>query len=106
MEPSIEKRKRPRHPVAIQGFFSSGTVRGEEGVVLDLSSEGCRVFSSAPIPHEAKVEIQIRPRQSAPIFIPSAVVRWSSGVIFGLQFTELASYESKTLTHLLWPLTI
>lgn len=101
MEPSTEKRRHPRYPVNIQGFFSSGTVRGEEAVVLDLSSGGCRVLSSAYVIPEAKVEIQIRPRLSPPIFVPNAVVRWSSGITFGVQFTELTAHESKALTQLL-----
>ena len=75
MNPTIEKRKYPRHPVTIQSVFSSGPIRGEEGTVLDLSYEGCRIFSSTVPTPESMIEIQIKPRQGPPVFVPKAVVR-------------------------------
>lgn len=107
MEPAAEKRKHRRHSVNIQGIFSSDTVRGEEGLVLDLSIQGCRMSipSSISIAPQATIELQIRPRQSSPIFVPSAVVRWSMGSAFGVQFQELAVHDSKRLTHLLGAIT-
>jgi len=101
MEPTVELRKHRRHPVNFQGVFSSGTVQGEEGVVLDLSLGGCRVASPVPMPTDTVFHLQIRPRQAAPIYIPGAVVRWVRGSAFGVQFQELAEYESKALTRLL-----
>lgn len=104
MEPVIEQRNHRRYPVNFQGVFSSETVQGEEGVVLDLSLGGCRVGSQIPMPIDAAIHLQIRPRQAAPIYIPSAIVRWVRGSTFGVQFQELAKHESRALTHLLWSL--
>jgi len=104
MEPIIEQRNHRRYPVNFQGVFSSDTVRGEEGVVLDLSLGGCRVGSPIPIPIDTTIHLQIRPRQAPSIYIPSAIVRWVKGSAFGVQFQELAKHESKALTHLLWSL--
>jgi hypothetical protein len=101
MELTIEQRKHQRHPVNFQGVFSSNTVQGEEGVVLDLSLGGCQVASPISMPSDTAIQLQIRPRQAAPIYIPSAVVRWISGSAFGVQFQELPEYESKALTRLL-----
>jgi len=104
MEPTIEQRKHRRHSVNFQGVFSSGTVQGEEGVVLDLSLGGCRVGSPIPLLTGTAIHLQIRPRQAAPISIPGAIVRWVRGSAFGVQFQELAEHESKALTRLLWSL--
>ena len=100
MELTIEQRKHRRHPVNFQGVFSSATVQGEEGIVLDLSLGGCRVASPISMPSDTAIQLQIRPRQAAPIFIPGAVVRWIRGSAFGVQFQQLAEYESKALTRL------
>ena len=104
MEPTVEQRKHRRHSVNFQGVFSSDTVQGEEVVVLDLSLGGCRVGSPIPMPTETAIHLQIRPRQAAPIYVPSAIVRWVKGSAFGVQFQELAEHESKALTRLLWSL--
>ena len=101
MDPAIEKRKYPRHPVSIQSVFSSGHIRGEEGTIVDLSYEGCRIFSSTVPTPESTIEIQIKPRQGSPVFVPKAVVRWMGESAFGVEFKALAGYESSKLTRLL-----
>jgi|SRR5712692_234375 len=76
MEPTVEQRKHRRHPVNIQGVYSSGSVQVREAVVLDLSMGGCRVASTIPMPPDTVIQLQIRPHQAAPIYVPSAIVRW------------------------------
>src|SRR5512147_2374687 len=100
MNPTIEKRKHPRHPVTMQSVFSSGFIRGEEGTVLDLSYEGCRIFSSTVPTPESTIELQLKPRQGPPVFISKAVVRWMSESAFGVQFKALAAHESSRLAQL------
>jgi hypothetical protein len=104
MEPTVEQRNHRRYSVNFQGVFSSDTVQGEEGLVLDLSLGGCRVGSPISMPIDTAIHLQIRPRQAAPIYIPSAIVRWVKDSAFGVQFQELARHESRALTHLLWSL--
>ncbi len=101
MHPAVEKRKHLRHPVSIQGIFCSGLIRGEEGVILDLSREGCRIFSSATVAPDSAIELQIRPRQGPSVFVPHAVVRWTDKSAFGVQFQALAGHESNRLARLL-----
>jgi hypothetical protein len=104
MEPTADQRKYRRHSVNFQGIFSSDTLQGEEVIVQDLSLGGCRVGSQCPVPADTTIHMQIRPRQAAPIYVPSAIVRWVRGSAFGVQFQELAEHESKALTRLLWSL--
>jgi hypothetical protein len=100
MNSTIEKRKHPRHPVTMQSVFSSGFIRGEEGTVLDLSYEGCRIFSPTVPTLESTIELQIKPRQGPPVFISKAVVRWMRESAFGVQFKALAAHESSRLAQL------
>jgi hypothetical protein len=104
MEPTAEQRKHRRHHVNFQGVYSSSSVQVREAIVLDLSMGGCRVASTIPMPPDAAIDLQIRPHQAAPIYVPSAIVRWASGYTFGVQFRELPEHESKALTRLLWSL--
>jgi len=104
MEPTVEQRKHRRHHVNFQGIYSFGSVQVKEAVVLDLSIGGCRVASTISMPPDTAIQLQIRPHQAAPIYVPSAVVRWASGYAFGVQFQELPEHESKALTRLLWAL--
>ncbi len=101
MNPTIEKRKYPRHPVTIQSVFSSGSIRGGEGTIQDLSYEGCRIFSSTVPTPESMIEIQIKPRHGPPVFVPKAVVRWTGESAFGVEFKAVAGYESSKLARLL-----
>ena len=105
MEPAVEQRKHRRHHVNFQGAYSSGSVQVNEAIVLDLSMEGCRVASTIPMPPDTTIQLQIRPKQTAPIYVPMAMVRWASGYAFGVQFQELPEHESKTLSHLLGTLS-
>src|SRR4029077_16069168 len=101
MEPTVEQRKHRRHSVNFQGVYSSGSVQVRDAVVLDLSMGGCRVASTSPMPPGTTIQLQIRPRQTSLIYVPSALVRWASGYAFGVQFQELPERYSKALTDLL-----
>jgi hypothetical protein len=101
MNPAVEQRKHRRHHVNFQGVYSAGSVQVKEAVVLDLSLGGCRVASTIPMPPDTAIQLQIRPHQVAPIYVPGAIVRWATGYAFGVQFRELPEYESNALTRLL-----
>jgi hypothetical protein len=102
VEPTVEQRKHRRHPINFQGIYSSGSVQVKEAVVLDLSMGGCRVSSPIPMPPDTSIELQIRPHEAPPIYVPRAIVRWTRGYACGVQFQELPKHESKALTHLLF----
>ena len=101
MGPTVEHRKHPRYPVRFKSIFSTDGVHLEEGLVLDLSLGGCRVTSAIHVPSGIPIEIDIRPDQHSPIYVPSAVVCWAGDSVFGLEFKEVPELESATLTRLL-----
>lgn len=101
MKLTVEQRTHRRHPVNFQGIYSADSVQVEEVVVLDLSMGGCRVSSPLPMPPDTAIQLQIRPHKAAPIYVHGAIVRWTRGYAFGVQFQELPKHESKALTRLL-----
>jgi hypothetical protein len=101
MEPTVEHRKHRRYPVHFNSIFSTDGARHETGIVLDLAAGGCRLMSGIHGPSGSPIEIHIRPEQHSPIYVPSAVVRWTGNSVCGLEFKALPELESATLTHLL-----
>ena len=104
MEPTVERRKHPRYLVHFKSIFPTDGVRLEEGLILDLSLGGCRLMSAIHVPSGIPIEIHIRPDDHSPIYVPSAVVCWEGGSVFGLKFKELPALALATLTRLLWTL--
>jgi hypothetical protein len=105
MDHTIEEHRKHRRYLA--RFNSSVSVDGKclgEGVVLNLSLGGCRLMSGMHIPFGIPIEVDIRPDQHSPIYVPRAVVRWQGDSAFGLQFNELPEFELAALTRLLWTL--
>ena len=98
----MELRKHQRFPVRFKTIFSIDGMHIEDGIVTDLSLEGCRLTSAIHIPSNVPIEIHIRPDQHAPVYISGAVVCWERDSVFGLAFKELPELESATLTRLLW----
>ena len=101
MEPTVEHRKHPRYPVRFKSIFSTDGVHIEDGLVLDLSLEGCRLTSTIHVPSGIPIELHIRPDQHSPVYISRAVVCWERESVFGLEFKELPELEEATLTRLL-----
>lgn len=104
MKPTLERRKDQRYPVRFKCIFSPDGLRIEDGLVLELSLGGCRLWSAIHVPIGIPLELHFRPDQHSPVYVPSAVVRWKGDSVVGLEFTELPELESGTLTRLLWTL--
>jgi hypothetical protein len=104
MEPTVEHRKHRRSAVRFKSIFSTDGMHIEDGVVTDLSLEGCQLTSTSYIPPDTPIEIHIRPDHHSPVYASSAVVRWERDSVFGLEFKDLPALESATLTRLLWSL--
>ena len=96
----MEQRKNPRFPVQFRSSFSSIATVGEEGILVDLSIRGCRIESPTDVQPGATLEIWIAVIEHVPpIQIQTAVVRWSRGRQFGLEFEVIAPAEWARLQH-------
>lgn len=90
----MEQRKNLRFPVKFRSSFSSiGMVAGE-GSVVDLSVRGCRIESPIDVQPGASLEVRIMVAgHDHPIHIQAAIVRWSRGHEFGLEFEVIVPSE-------------
>jgi hypothetical protein len=73
---------------------------GGEGSVVDLSIRGCRIESPTDVQPGASLEVRIAAIEHEPtIQIQQALVRWSRGRQFGLEFVTMAPEEWARLQH-------
>jgi hypothetical protein len=92
-------RKYPRYPVHVPIVFTGD--HDGEGIVTNLSLGGCRV-EKADVAAVNKAFLTIRlglPFHDVPLKIDAAVVRWSAGQDFGLEFVRIAAPEQERLTQ-------
>ncbi len=96
----MDKRKCPRFLVRFRSSFSTITVIGGEGNVVDLSIRGCRVSSLTDVQPGASLDVRIQTDDhEPPINIQQAIVRWSRAKEFGLEFVTMAPEEWARLQH-------
>ena len=96
----MDKRQHPRFPARFHSSFTSVTVVSGEGNVVDLSIRGCRIESSTDVQPGASLEIRIVAiEHEPPIHIQQALVRWTRGRQFGLEFVTMAPEEWARLQH-------
>lgn len=95
---TVDRRATPRLRVQFRTTFSSSTNKEGTGVMLDLSSGGCRVES--PVPMESGLLLELRiyaPDVEWPLMIEAANVQWVSGQTFGLAFFRITETEQQRL---------
>ena len=101
-QPPIEKRKDPRFPVQFRSSFSSVNLVGGEGLLLDLSVRGCRIDSRTPVQPGTELCLQIHlSRDSEPLEIAVARVRWSQDQRFGVEFLNIQNEAWKRLCRVI-----
>src|SRR5579885_2018148 len=82
----IDNRTRRRIPVLMRGVFQFNATRGE-GIVDDLSVRGCKLRSTTEFQPGVQLQLDVYPTvEDDPITVRNALVRWSSGGEFGVQF--------------------
>ena len=96
----MEQRKNLRLHVQFRSSFSSIGMVGGEGSLVDLSIRGCRIESLTDVQPGASLEVRIAAREhEPPLQIQQALVRWSRGRQFGLEFVTMAPEEWARLQH-------
>lgn len=72
-------------PISFEGDGSKG-----EGKVINISRGGCAVESAAPVRSGQYFSAVLQPpSQQVPLLVDLAVVRWSTGAAFGLEFIRM-----------------
>ena len=95
---TTDRRATPRLRVQFRTTFSTSSTLEGTGIMLDLSSGGCRIES--PVTVEAGVSLELRiyaPDIEWPLMIEAASVQWVSGQTFGLAFFRITDTEQQRL---------
>jgi hypothetical protein len=97
----MEQRKHARYQVEYAGSFSGDTISAQR-VILDLSAVGCKARSTVVVEKGDFVEVLIDvPRYATPLQVALAVVRWSNGQEFGLEFIQMEPDNQQRLRELI-----
>ena len=95
---TVDRRATPRLRVQFRATLSSSTKKDGTGVILDLSSGGCRVESPVRVEPGLLLELRIyAPNVDWPLMIEAANVQWVSGQTFGLAFFRITEREQQRL---------
>jgi hypothetical protein len=93
-----DRRAMPRLRVQFRTTFSDSTKLEGAGIMLDLSTGGCRIESPSIMVPGFSVELRIHvPDLEWPLMIDAASVQWVSGPIFGLAFFRITDAERQRL---------
>ncbi|HKU52131.1 MAG TPA: PilZ domain-containing protein [Nitrospira sp.] len=94
-------RKSCRYPVEYSGSFAGDGIAAH-GIILDLSSEGCRARSEMAFAKGNFLRVLIDvPRYEKPLHVLLAVIRWSKGDEFGMEFIQMEPEDQKRLRELI-----
>jgi c-di-GMP-binding flagellar brake protein YcgR len=108
---TINLRKHPRISTPAGALFSFNRLVipaqfGEnaegEGALIDLSIGGCRLLSEIPLEISERYNLILQiSKESSPIVVEAAVVRWSQDSTYGLKFTSIQSIDESRLREML-----
>ncbi len=93
-----DRRAAPRLRVQFRSTFSDSTKLDGTGLLLDLSTGGCRIESQVTVEPGLSLELRIHvPDLEWPLIIEAASVQWVSDQIFGLAFVRITETEHQRL---------
>jgi len=95
---TTDRRTTPRLRVQFRTTFSTSSKLEGMGIMLDLSTGGCRIKS--PVTVEPGVSLELRiyaPNVEWPLMVEAASVQWVSGQTFGLAFFRITEAEHQRL---------
>src|SRR5687768_6061258 len=97
MKSRYTARVRLRFPVR----FTSGIQVGE-GQVLDLTTPGCLIESSETVTQAQSLQLELYlPGLKCPLSVALAVVRWTKGKRFGVEFIKMHESQQRILKQFL-----
>ena len=95
---TTDRRATPRLRVQFRTTFSASSTLEGTGIMLDLSSGGCRIESPVTVDPGVSLELRIyAPDIEWPLMIEAASVQWVSGQTFGLAFFRITDTEQQRL---------
>jgi PilZ domain len=99
---TTDRRAMPRLRVQFRTTFSASSTLEGTGIVLDLSTGGCRIESPVLMVPGFSLELRIHvPDIEWPLMIDAASVQWVSGLVFGLAFFQMTKTEQQRLEQVI-----
>ena len=99
--PPTERRQHARYRVDYVGSFSGKNI-GAHGVILDLSLAGGRARTGVAFHKDDLLWVIIAvPGFAKALRVPRAVVRWSHGQEFGMEFLQMEPDDQQQLGELI-----
>jgi len=99
---TTDRRATPRLRVQFRTTFSGSTKLEGTGVMLDLSTGGCRIESPVILEPGVSLKLSISvPDFDWPLMIEAASVQWVSGQTFGLAFFRIRDAEHQRLEQVI-----
>lgn len=93
-----DRRATARFPMEIRTTVSDSTKTEGAGIMLDLSTGGCRLESRLTMEPGAALEVRIYvPGFKWPLMVDGAQVQWVSEQIVGLAFVRISQPEQQRL---------
>ena len=93
----MDLRDHPRFEVNVPLTFFGDQINGK-GAISNLSAGGCAVKGDVKVQIGAFLELNVDlPAPHQQLIVEVAVVRWSIGTKFGLDFLQLDSEQEKRL---------
>jgi hypothetical protein len=94
-------RRTARIPLGCKVFYSGVDVQGE-GIIQDISLEGCRIEGNVPVRSGTKLSLVLAiPSLHSPTVIDRTLVVWSNSSRFGLRHELLLPSERAQLVRFL-----
>jgi PilZ domain-containing protein len=95
---TTDRRAMPRVRVQFRTTFADATKLEGTGLMLDLSTGGCRIESPVSVEPGMSLELRIyAPDIEWPLMVEAASVQWVSGQTFGLAFFRITEPEQERL---------
>ncbi|MEP6959137.1 MAG: PilZ domain-containing protein [Nitrospirota bacterium] len=103
---TTDRRATPRLRVQFRTTFSASSTQEGMGIMLDLSTGGCRIASPVKVEAGASLELRIyAPDIEWPLMIEAASIQWVSGQTFGVAFFRISETERLRLGQVIYKLT-
>jgi hypothetical protein len=81
-------------------FFGDDDYEGE-GIVLDVSTSGCRIASSETLAAGTLLKLSLFLKDHQwPVRIDQAIVRWATDGTYGLEFTSIREAQRERIRAL------
>ena len=93
-----------RYRVQFHSSFSSAENLAGEGVGLDLSVRGCRISSPTRVTRGTELQLHlVLPENDhySPVDVERAVVQWTEGNEFGVEFLQLTTEAPERIRRFL-----